>query len=72
MCIPNTNEIRLYEAWTEYNAAGNVIHRKDSDGNEMWQEYDAAGNVIHLKDSDGWEEWTEYNADGPSTMQRAT
>ena len=46
--------------WYEYDAKGNEIHYKNSDGYEIWNEYDAEGNKIHYKNSDGNEEWYEY------------
>ena len=49
---------------TEYDAKGNEIHYKNSDGYEWWSEYDAKGNEIHYKNSDGDERWYEYEANG--------
>ena len=34
----------------EYDANSNVIHYKDSNGDESWYEYDTNGNIIHYKD----------------------
>ena len=49
---------------TEYDKNGNLIHWKDSDGDEEWHEYDKNGNEIYSKNSDGDEEWYEYNENG--------
>ena len=41
---------------TEYDANGNVIYEKDSEGIEYWFEYDdLTGNVVYAKDSTGFE-----------------
>ena len=48
----------------EYDANGNEIHLKDSNGYEEWREYDSNGNEIHYKDSDGYEYWREYDSNG--------
>jgi YD repeat-containing protein len=52
------------EEWKEYDANGNLIHYKNSNGEEYWIEYDANGNSIHHKDSNEFEEWKEYDANG--------
>ena len=46
----------------KYDANGNVIHYKNSDGDEAWSEYDKNGRMIHFKNSDGVEYW--YDANG--------
>ena len=48
----------------KYDVNGNVIHLKDSDGDESWSEYDKNGNMIHFKNSDGYEQWFEYDTNG--------
>lgn len=48
----------------DYDAKGNMIHRRDSWGSESWYEYNAKGNRIHRRDSNGYEEWYEYDAKG--------
>ncbi len=48
----------------EYDSKGNMIHSKDSYGDEYWYEYDSKGNKIHSKDSDGDEWWYEYDSKG--------
>ncbi len=48
----------------EYDANGNLIHYKNSNGIEYWREYDANGNLIHYKESNGYETWREYDANG--------
>ena len=46
------------ESWYEYeyDSSGNLIHKKNSNGDEVWSEYDSSGNLIHKKDSKGHEE----------------
>ena len=34
----------------KYDANGNMIYHKDSDGFECWKEYDENNNLIHHKD----------------------
>ena len=53
---------KLVEVYSviEYDSNGNLIHSKDSDGDEKWYEYDSNGNQIHYKDNDGEEYWHEY------------
>ena len=41
----------------KYDANGNMIYYKNSDGFEEWWDYDTNGNVIHHKDSNGTEYW---------------
>ncbi|MBQ8777076.1 MAG: hypothetical protein IJZ71_06310 [Treponema sp.] len=48
----------------EYDACGNEIHYKDSDGHEQWYEYNSNGKLTHSKDSDGYEKWLEYDSNG--------
>ena len=48
----------------EYDACGNEIHYKDSDGHEKWYEYNSNGKLTHSKDSDGYEKWHEYDENG--------
>ena len=48
----------------KYDANGNVIYYKNSDGDEAWSEYDKNGNMIHFKNSDGYEQWFEYDTNG--------
>lgn len=53
--------------YTEYDANGNVTHRKSGDGEnsfKWWKEYDANGNATYCRDSDGYESWNEYDANG--------
>ena len=45
----------------EYDQNNNLIHYKDSEGNESWKEYDQNNNLIHYKDSNGYEEWKSYD-----------
>ena len=47
-----------------YDERGNVIHKKDSDGDECWFEYDERGNKIHSKRSSGDEWWFERDERG--------
>ena len=49
---------------SEYDNNGNLIHYKNSDGNEEWKEYDSNGNLIHYKNSNGYEYWKEYDSNG--------
>jgi YD repeat-containing protein len=57
--MSNNNNI---EPIFEYDANGNMIHAKHSDGYETWRKYDANNKLIHYKDSNGIEEW--YDSDG--------
>ena len=41
---------------------GNIIHYKDSNGDESWREYDERDNRIHFKSSNGLEVW--YDSEG--------
>ena len=50
-----------WKVWYDYDAKGNLIHLKWSDGIEHWYDYDADGNLIHLKWSDGDEHWCDDN-----------
>ena len=43
----------------KYDERGNIIHSKDSDGNETWHEHDAAGNKTCGRHSDSNETWLE-------------
>ena len=52
---------KLLDIIAEYDKKGNLIHNKDSSGNEYWYEYDKKGNLIHYKDSNGDEYWNEYD-----------
>ena len=45
----------------EYDKNNNLIHSKNSSGNEYWKEYDENNNLIHYKDSNGYEYWNEYD-----------
>ena len=46
----------------EYDSNGNLIHYKNSYGDEEWKEYDSNNNCIHYKTSRGYEEWREYDS----------
>ena len=37
----------MTESTREYDEKGNLIHFKDSYGNEYWYKYDEKGNEIH-------------------------
>ena len=53
------------EIWNDYDAQGNLIHKKDSlIGYEVWNEYDDKGKKIHIKYNNGNEEWYEYDDKG--------
>jgi antibiotic biosynthesis monooxygenase (ABM) superfamily enzyme len=54
--MSNTNPIY------EYDANGNLIHFRNSNGFEEWYEYDDNGNERHYKNSRGYEVW--YDSDG--------
>ena len=45
----------------DYDEKGNLIHSKNSSGNEWWNEYDEKGNLTHFKDSNGYEWSIEVN-----------
>jgi YD repeat-containing protein len=47
------------ENWKEYDPKGNMIHYRDSDGNEEW--YDENGNIIYHKFKSGYAEWYDSN-----------
>lgn len=49
---------------TEYDSNGNMIHSKDSAGDEEWKEYNSNGKQIHVKNSKGLEVWYEYDSNG--------
>ena len=51
----------MNEEIKEYDNRNNLIHYKNSDGDEYWYEYDENNNEIHFKDSDGYEYWREYD-----------
>ena len=42
----------------EFDKRNNLIHFKNSYGNEAWKEYDKKNNLIHHKNSNGYE-WTK-------------
>ena len=44
----------------DYDAKGNKIHRRWSDGDEWWSDYDSKGNMIHRRDSYGNEWWFKW------------
>ncbi len=35
------------EEWQDYDAAGHIIHYKDSNGYEIWRDRDANSNKVH-------------------------
>ena len=45
----------------EFTPDGNLVHYKNSDGNEYWKEYDSNNNEIHYKNSYGYERWFDSN-----------
>jgi len=56
--IYERNEKTGIEEWYEYDEQGNVIHWKDSSGNEEWYEYDEQGRKIYERnEKTGIEEW---------------
>ena len=48
----------------KYDANGNKVYSKDSNGEEIWYEYDVAGKEVHYKDSNGEKWWGELDANG--------
>ena len=48
----------------KYDNNGNVVHYKDSNGDERWLDYDKNNNPIHYKNSTGSESWCEYDENG--------
>ncbi len=46
----------------EYDANGNEIHYKNSDGFETWYQYDVNNNMIRYKNSSGFEAWYEFDS----------
>ena len=47
-----------------YDANGNLIHYKDTNGYGFWYAFDVNGNQIHYKNSTGYESWRDYDANG--------
>ena len=41
----------MHEKWKDYDERGNLIHYKNSNGDEEWREYDKRGNCICSKTS---------------------
>lgn len=54
--------------WKYYDERGNLIHYKDSGGEESWSEYDSNDNLIHHKsikpDGKVNEHWNTYDEKG--------
>lgn len=56
----NSNGATVLE-WRDKN--GNIIHYKDSTGEEWWKDYDEKGNLTHFKQH-GYEYWQKFNSTG--------
>lgn len=50
-----------FEEWEEYDTENNLIHFKDSNGNEFRNEYTEQGKSTYTKNSEGLESWINYN-----------
>ena len=44
-----------YEEWYEYDSKGNLLHKKNTKGEEKTYKYNSIGNMIHETNSDGRE-----------------
>ena len=49
----------------EYDDRGNIIHYKDTDGDEYWREYDENNNLVHYKSFVGYEYWWKFDKKFP-------
>jgi YD repeat-containing protein len=58
-----------YELWLEYDANGNVTHRRDTQGDEWWRTYDADGRETYYKNG-AVERWRTYDAKGHEIERR--